>query len=85
MKINFDIECTPEEARQFLGLPNLAPLQQSMMKEIEAKMQEQLRNLDPEHFVKSWLSMTFQGWDEVQKMMRAQSGKRPGADSQKYK
>ena len=31
MKVNVDIECTPEEARVFLGLPNVAPLQAAML------------------------------------------------------
>lgn len=26
MKINVEVECTPEEARRFMGLPDLAPV-----------------------------------------------------------
>ena len=26
MKVTFDIDCTPEEARRFLGLPDLTPV-----------------------------------------------------------
>ena len=74
MKFKFDIECTPEEARQFLGLPNLAPMQEAMLKEIEAKMQENIHNLDPESFVKNWLSATMQGWSAMQNMMWGQAG-----------
>jgi len=37
MKITVDIDCTPEEARTFLGLPDVQPLQQAMMKELEAR------------------------------------------------
>ena len=71
MKIKFDIDCTPEEARQFLGLPNFAPLQESVMKEVGAKVHEQIQNLDAEHLLKTMLSMTFQGWDMVQKTVLA--------------
>lgn len=67
MKIKFDIECSPEEARQFLGLPDVVPLQERMMEEIEARMQENIRSLDPETFVKTWLPMGIQGWSEMQK------------------
>lgn len=28
MKVNFDIDCTPEEARSFLGLPDVTPIHQ---------------------------------------------------------
>ena len=35
MKVTFNIDCTPEEARAFLGLPDIAPLQERMMDELE--------------------------------------------------
>jgi len=28
MKVTFDIDCTPEEARSFLGLPDVTPIHQ---------------------------------------------------------
>ncbi len=74
MKVNFDIECTPEEARRFLGLPDLGPMQERMMKEIEERMAENLRALDPETLVKTWMPMTMQGWGEMQKMFWSQMG-----------
>jgi hypothetical protein len=74
MKFKFDIECTPEEARQFVGLPSVAGMQDRMMKEVEAKMQDNIRNLDPETFVKTWLPATMAGWGEMQKMFWGQMG-----------
>lgn len=74
MKVNFDIECTPEEARRFLGLPDLAPMQERMMKELETRMAENLRALDPETLVKTWMPMTMQGWGDMQKMFWSQMG-----------
>lgn len=85
MKVNFDIECTPEEARAFMGLPNVAPMQERMMEEMEKKLQENMNNLDPETLFKTWLPMTFQGWNEMQKMfweqmMNASSAPGTGLD-----
>ena len=74
MKVKFDIECTPEEARQFLGLPNVAPMQDAVMKEIEAKMRENIQTLDPETFVKTWMPATMQSWGDMQKMFWGQMG-----------
>lgn len=74
MKVNFDIECTPEEARKFLGLPDLAPMQERMMKELENRMAENLRALDPETLVKTWMPMSMQGWGDMQKMFWSQMG-----------
>jgi hypothetical protein len=74
MKFIFDVECTPEEARRFLGLPDLAPMQERYMKELEERMAESLRALDPETLVKTWMPMTMQGWGDMQKMFWTQMG-----------
>ncbi len=74
MKFKFDIECTPEEARAFIGLPNIAPMQEKLMKEIENKMQENIRNLSPEEMVKTWMPAAMQGLGDMQKMFWSQMG-----------
>ena len=74
MKVKFDIECTPQEARAFFGLPDVEPMQAAMMKELEARMLENIRSLDPETMLKTWLPATIQGWGEVQKMFWQQMG-----------
>lgn len=74
MKVTVNIECTPEEARAFMGLPDVAPLQEKMMEEIEKKMQENIRSLDPETLVKTWLPLTLQSWSEMQKAFWSQMG-----------
>ena len=78
MKFKFDIECTPEEARAFIGLPNIAPMQERMMQELEGKMQDNIRNLSPEEMVKTWMPATIQGLGQglgdMQKMFWSQMG-----------
>ncbi len=74
MKVNFDIECTPQEARQFFGLPNVEPMQDALMKELEERLKENMNSLDPETMLKTWLPATIQGWGEVQKMFWDQMG-----------
>lgn len=74
MKVEFEIECTPEEARAFLGLPNVVPMQDAVMKELENRMRENIRSLDPEVMLKTWLPATIQGWGEVQKIFWDQMG-----------
>lgn len=78
MKVKFDIECTPEEARKFLGLPDVAPMQEALMKEIEQRMAENMRSLDPETMLKTWLPATMQGWGQMQKMFWNQMGGQMG-------
>ena len=79
MKVKFDIECTPEEARAFLGLPDVAPMQEALMKDMEERMRENIRALDPETMLKTWLPATIEGWGAVQKMFWDQMGVGPGS------
>ena len=79
MKISFDIDCSPDEARQFFGLPHIAPLQDAMMKELEKKMSDHIRDLDPEKFINAWMPATMQGWQEMQKMFMSQMGNMGGS------
>jgi Family of unknown function (DUF6489) len=83
MKFKFDVECTPEEARTFIGLPDVAPMQERMMKDLEDRMHDNLRNLSPEEMVKTWLPATVQGWGEMQKMFWSQMGVQPSEPNKK--
>ncbi len=74
MKFTMNVECTPEEARSFFGLPDIAPMQDRMMEELEEKMRENIQTLDPETFIKTWMPATVQGWGELQKMFWGQMG-----------
>ncbi|AHK80303.1 MULTISPECIES: DUF6489 family protein [Ectothiorhodospira] len=40
MKINVEVDATPEEIRAFLGLPDVAPLQKEMMEDVAKRMRE---------------------------------------------
>ena len=56
MKVTMEVDCTPSEARRFLGLPDLEPIQQAVMKRLEEQILEQAAQLSPEGLLKSWLS-----------------------------
>ncbi|MBV1928841.1 MAG: hypothetical protein KUG81_04950 [Gammaproteobacteria bacterium] len=68
MKINFDIDCTPEEARKFFGLPDVEPMQQAIMQEIQKKMMDNVSGLDAESMMKNWLPTSMKGFDQMQNM-----------------
>ncbi len=55
MKVKIDIDCTPEEARTFFGLPDLGPLQQEMLKAMQEKMMGTMGAMDPETIMKAWM------------------------------
>ncbi len=67
MKIHIDIDCTPEEARTFLGLPDVAPMQKAVVAEMQKQMLANLAAMDPEQLFKTWLPGGMQGWEQMQK------------------
>jgi hypothetical protein len=83
MKITIDVDCTPEEARTFLGLPDVAPVQRALMEEIGKRMSAGLEAMDPETLMKTWMPLGVQGLEQAQKMFWAQFGKAVGDDKGK--
>ena len=67
MKITINIDCTPAEARQYLGLPDVAPMQEAMLRELQERMMANVAALQPAEMIKTWLPMGLDGWLEMQK------------------
>ena len=38
MKVNVEIDCTPMEARQFFGLPDVQPMQTAVMDKLQKQL-----------------------------------------------
>jgi len=79
MKITVEVDCTPIEARKFLGLPDVEPLQASMMAKLEERISEEMNRFSPEALMKSWFSLFPQNAEWVQKMFENV----PGATSKR--
>ena len=74
MKVSIDVECTPEEARAFFGLPDVRPIQESMMAQMQAQMEKAAANLDPETAFKALFPLQSGGVAEMQKAFWSQFG-----------
>ena len=75
MKLKFDMDCTPEELRGFFGLPEVKPMQDRLLAELEERMRANLKALDPEAMLKTWLPAGMKGFDQLQEMFFAQMGR----------
>ena len=71
MKVTVDVECTPAEARAFLGLPDVAPLNEHLVEEMRRRMDENLTAMRPDELMKNWFSMGGQATEQFRKMMMA--------------
>jgi Family of unknown function (DUF6489) len=79
MKISLDIDCTPDELRGFFGLPDVKPMQDQLLKEVEERMRAGLKALDPETMLKTWLPAGLKGFEQLQEMFLNQmSGRGAG-------
>ena len=58
MKIKLDIDCTPEEARAFLGLPDVAGIQNEMLEKVRDRMAANLKFADPQEMFRFWFPGT---------------------------
>jgi len=75
MKITVNIDCTPEEARTFMGLPDVKPMQEMMMEEVKERMRANLSAMDPDTLFKTWMPTGIQNVEQFQKMFWSQFGK----------
>jgi hypothetical protein len=70
MKVTIEIDCTPLEARQFMGLPDVQPMQAAVMAEIEKRMIAEAAKFSPEGFMRAWFSGGEQGAEWLREQMR---------------
>ena len=55
MKITFDIDCTPQEARAFLGLPDMAPLHDLYLDKMKTFVTEGVGPAEFEKLARAWM------------------------------
>ena len=55
MKMTIEIDCTPDEARQFCGLPDVKPMQTAVMAQVENGVLDGMKAMTPEALLKSWM------------------------------
>jgi hypothetical protein len=55
-KIEVETECTPEELRRVMGLPDVQPMQQAVISEVEKRMLAHVERFSPEGVLKAWLA-----------------------------
>ena len=72
MKITMNVDCTPEEARAFLGLPDVQPLQATVMDELGERLRAGLAATDPESLMKTWFPVGVQNAEQIGKLFWGQ-------------
>jgi hypothetical protein len=73
MKITVNVDCTPEEARAFFGLPDLRPMHAELLKQLQDRLSNSIQVIDPEAMVKTWLAPMVKGFEQWQEMFMSEA------------
>ncbi len=68
MKVNIEVDCTPDEARRFLGLPDVAPMQQTVMAAMEKRLVDTIQATDSQKLLDQWLPIGMKGIEQWQSL-----------------
>ena len=80
MKAKLEVDCTPAEARAFLGLPDVGALNEHMVREMKKRMDANLAAAAPEELMRNWMVFGGQASEQFMKLMTAATAStRPGA------
>jgi hypothetical protein len=69
MKMTVEIDCTPEEARAFMGLPDVSGLNAKMVEEMQNRMTENMARLSSDELMKSWSAFGVGAQEQFRKLM----------------
>ena len=74
MKVTIEVDCSAAEARAFLGLPDVTALNEHLVSEMQRRMDENLKAMQPEELMKSWFAFGGQATEQFRKLMMAATG-----------
>ena len=80
MKMTIEVDCSPEEARRFMGLPDVTPLNEHLVKEMQKRIDANRSMLSPEEFLKNWMTFGSNAQEQFRKMLEMGfTGSTPGS------
>jgi hypothetical protein len=77
MKFNVEVDCTPEEVRRLMGLPDLAPVHEKYIASLTGALDGVVQPEMVEGMMRSWAPMSDAGLSFWRKMLET-AGKSTG-------
>jgi hypothetical protein len=71
MKMTIEIDCTPQEARAFLGLPDVTALNEKLVEEMQSRMTANMAMLSPDELIKNWTAFGVGAQEQFRNLMGA--------------
>ncbi len=74
MKVKVEVDCTPLEARAFLGLPDVSGLNEHMVQEMKRRLDANMAMVSPDELMRNWMAFGGQATEQFRKLMTAATG-----------
>ena len=71
MKMKIEVDCTPEEARAFMGLPDVTALNDQLVGEMQKRLTANVAMLAPEELMKNWMAFGAGAQEQFRNLMAA--------------
>jgi len=67
--MTIEVDCTPEEARRFLGLPDVSTLNDHLVGEMKKRIDANMSMISPDELMKNWMSFGAGAQEQFRKLM----------------
>lgn len=74
MKITVDVDCTPEEARRFMGLPDLSSIHEAYLSKMRGAIEQGITPDTIQAMMQGWGPMSEAGFSLWRQMLDNMSG-----------
>jgi hypothetical protein len=74
MKVSVEVECTPQEARAFLGQPDVEAFNAWVVEQMRGRFEQNMELLKPEELMKTWFAFGGQAQEQFRRFMEAAAG-----------
>ena len=74
MKMTIEVDCSPEEARRFLGLPDVSSLNDHLVDEMKKRIDANMSMISPDELMKNWMAFGQGAQEQFRKLMEVGIG-----------
>jgi hypothetical protein len=74
MKMTIEVDCSPEEARRFLGLPDVSSLNEHLVEEMKKRIDANMSMISPDELMKNWMAFGQGAQEQFRKLMEVGIG-----------
>ena len=70
MKVTVEVECSPQEARAFFGLPDVSGLNEHLVDEMQKRVDSNLHRLQPDELMRNWMNFGGQAQEHFMRLLQ---------------